>query len=85
MIGIPQLDRLSSDQMQKILDREIRILVKDPRKMQLTLEEEIPEPQLIDHDFMDQNTVDTLLKMELDSRAGWVYLAEQIKKHKYEL
>ncbi len=81
MIGIPQLDRLTNEQMHKILNRELRIVVKDPRKIQVTVEEEVPEPTLIDHDFMDQNTVDVLLKMELESRAGWVHVAEQIKRY----
>ncbi len=88
MIGIPQLDRLTSEQMQKILDREFRIAVRDPRKIQLTVEdvpiEEMTEPPDPWDIMMDQNTVDILIKMELESRAGLVYLAKKIKELKHD-
>lgn len=83
MIGIPELDRLSTDVILKIINGEIRIKVRDPRKIQTSIEY-IPEPQLIDPNFMDDDKVTTLLKMEIESRAGWAWVSEQIKKSAVE-
>ena len=81
MIGIPQLDRLPSGDMLSIINGEIRIAVQDPRKIQTTISE-ISEPRLTDQLFMDDERVKTLLKMELESRAGWEYLRQKILEGK---
>jgi len=81
MIGIEQLDRLSSDDMVKIISGILRIKVRDPRKIQ-TIIDYSTEPRLLDIDenMLDDFTVKTLLRMELESRAGWSWLKQKIQE-----
>ena len=83
MIGIPQLDRLDSETMLDILEGKTRIEVLDPKKSIQFITSEIPEPQQIDGRFLPQETIKTLLKMELELRMGWAYVAEKI--HEYDI
>jgi len=78
MIGIKQLDDLTSEDMVGIINGNLRIKVQDPDKVQTSVSN-ILEPQVIDDLFMDDYKVITLLKMELESRAGWEWLRQKIE------
>ena len=77
MIGISQLDRLSTENMYKIINGDMKIKVRDPRKIQTSILTTI-EPQSDSDIFLNDFTVETLLKMEIESRLGWHYLRKKI-------
>ncbi len=79
MIGIQQLDDLTSEEMVGIINGNIRIKVKDPDKVQTSISN-VLEPQSVDDLFLDDGKVITLLNMELESRAGWEWLGQKIKE-----
>lgn len=78
MIGIPELDRLSTREMYQIVMGRIKIVVRDPKKIQHHVFQEQTRPQIIQETMMSDAKVKVLLDMEIESRLGWAYVAEQI-------
>lgn len=79
MIGIQQLDNLTTDQMVDVITGKIKILVRDPIFVQRVVKN-YPEPGDFEKSLLPHDKVITLLKMELESRLGWAHVAERIKE-----
>ena len=80
MIGIPQLDRLSIEDKCKIIEGKMKIKVRDPRKIQVVISD-IIEPFNSNDLMLDDYTVLTLLKMELESILSWEDLRKKIMEN----
>lgn len=78
MIGIPQLDNLTTEQMLQIINGKIKILVKNPKLIQTEIKG-YPEPTYFDKTLLPNDTVITLLKMELETRLAFQKIHEHIQ------
>jgi hypothetical protein len=83
MIGVPELDKLTEEQMIAVIKGELRVAVRDPKKLQTSVED-IPEPCLTNGLFMEHDKVITLLKMELEQRLGLIYLRELLDEQELQ-
>lgn len=79
MIGIAQLDNLTTDQMIDVINGKIKILVKDPNQIQTEVKENY-ELGDFEKSLLKNDTIITLLKMEIEHRVGLEYLAKRIQE-----
>ena len=82
MIGIPILDNLSEEDLVKVATGKMRIRVLEKMSSIPTTEIMLnDDPALISPmKDIDNDRVITMCKMEIESRLGWLYLAEQLEK-----
>lgn len=80
MIGVPVLDELSTMELIGITWGNIMIRVPEKQPIQLTVQDSPTEPQRLTE--MSQSKIVTLCKMEIESRFGWLRVAEGIQKTK---
>ena len=76
MIGVPELDSLSLWELIQITWKNMIIEIPEPQPLQLTVNDSI-EIQL-PFSRMSQQKIITLCKMEIESRLGFMYLADKI-------
>lgn len=85
MIGIPILDSLSYDDLVRVVNGDLRIRVPIESPLQTSIDSN-PEPTLsMPIEEMDDLKIVTLCGMEIESRDGWAWLAQKIRKEENDL